>query len=142
MENGFSFRKHIRACVSLKVDYKILGELEIEGSTLSKDLSTSGINILVREGLEGKPLAELKIYLPSVAEAICVNGRMLWQKEVDHAASKRRYFATGMEFTEMRSIDKNELVKCVIGNLKKESEEADAKLIDRIESMNWNSTGS
>ena len=138
---SFNFRKLIRGHLPLNVEYEILGEEQVKGRTLSKNFSSSGINILIPQRLRETTFVHLKIHLPSVPGPISATGKTIYQKEIDYLEwGKKRYFMTGIEFTEISSLDKNKLMDCVISNLRKESEEADTKLINMIENLNLEST--
>ncbi len=139
---SFNFRKLIRGHLPLNVEYEILGEEQVKGRTLSKNFSSSGINILIPQRLRETTLLELRIYLPSLPGPISAKGKIIHQKEIDYLErDKKVYFMTGIEFTQISSLDKNKLMDCVISNLRKESEEADIKLINMIENLNRESTG-
>ncbi|MCK4325365.1 PilZ domain-containing protein [bacterium] len=132
----------IRAYVPLRVDYKILSEPQIKDKTLSKNFCISGINIFVPHQLQMETLIELKVYLPSTSEAILVKGKIVWQDEVNYmGTSKRKYFATGIKFTEIDSIDKTKFTKCILTHLSDKTEKGNKEFVDKIESLNWNSGG-
>jgi c-di-GMP-binding flagellar brake protein YcgR len=132
---SIEFRKFIRSYSNLNVKYKSKEPL-IEGRTLSKNISATGINIFTTEKLKKGTTLELEIELPENHEVIFVKGTVIWQAEVPYSGKgKRSYFSTGIEFTDINSATSEKIGHFVFGSLNKYSQEQNGKIIDELETL-------
>jgi len=130
----FEHRKLIRANIVLKVIYKTMSKPQLEGFAFSKDLSTTGINIIMPDKLKEATELELQIYFLREKEPIIAKGKVVWQAKCSYISNgKKQYYSTGVQFTDMSNeyaVKTSEFVKNI---LKKQSDVQTQKIIDKIE---------
>lgn len=131
------YRKLFRANINLKVNYKILQEPMSEGITFSRNLSSIGINIIIMEKLSEDDVLSLEIYLLPDSKPVAAKGKVVWQRLCTYQTeSKRRYYSTGIHFLAMPPDDAIKTSDFIGEILRKQKEEEDRTIIEKIESLN------
>ncbi len=130
------YRKLFRANVSLQLNYQTIKEPKIEGVTFSRNLSSTGLNVILLDKIkEGEELA-LEIFLPQEAKAVIAKGRIIWQRPCSYQPeSKRRYYSTGIHILEMASGDAIKTSDFISETLRKQKENEDREIVERIEKL-------
>ncbi|MFH1655968.1 MAG: PilZ domain-containing protein [Candidatus Omnitrophota bacterium] len=132
----FEYRKLFRVNIALKVEYKTLREPILGGVAFSKNMSSTGINIVIPYKLERNTQLELQIYIPENEKPITARGIIVWQTECSYVPkSKKKYYSYGIKFSQMQpeeAIAASDFVRDV---LKKQSDTQVKKIIDMIENF-------
>ena len=130
----FEYRKLFRVNVALKVEYRTLKEPILGGVAFSKNMSSTGINIVMPHKLDKNAELDLKIHIPKSKKPVIARGNIIWQSECDYTpSSKKKYYSCGVKFSQMHpqeAIVASDFVREV---LKKQSDEENKKIIDLIE---------
>ena len=132
----FEQRKLIRADTVVKVIYKTIGKSQLEGLTFSRNVSTTGICIIVDKKLSKDTEIELQVYLSHKEPPIIAKGKIVWQVKCLYIpTSKKQYYSVGVLFTDMstdHAIAASDFVKDV---LREQSDVQMQALIEKIESQ-------
>ncbi len=133
------YRKLFRAHVCLKVMYKAVKDLKIEGVSFSRNISSTGISLIILDSLkEGDELA-LEIFIPQETKPVTARGKIVWQRLCTYLPqSKKRYYSTGIHFLDMASEDAIKTSDFIGEVLRKQKEEEDKTIIEKIESITQN----
>jgi c-di-GMP-binding flagellar brake protein YcgR len=102
-------RKFIRLDTSVKIRYKVLMPIDNQNNTNSRDLSTGGVKIEVKEPIKPNTVLWLEIDLPSEADPLQAKGEVVWQEKISNAENSR--YEMGIKFLEMDLNDRNKLNK-------------------------------
>ena len=99
-------RKYMRLEASVKVKYTVIGK---PGTikVFSKNISASGLCLLLDEQLAGDTPLQLEIKIPDLKGSIRAIARVVWQKRFESAgAEPKAHFTTGIEFTGISDFDR------------------------------------
>jgi hypothetical protein len=130
----FEHRKLIRANIILKVLYKTLGEPKLSGFAFSKNLSATGISIIMPDKFSKDTELELEVYLPGKKQPIAAKAKVVWQAECAlFPNAKKKYYSTGMQFLDMSTQDATEASDFIKNVLNKQSTTQTKRIIDRID---------
>lgn len=132
----FEYRKLFRVNIVLKVEYKTLKEPILSGVAFSKNMSSTGMNIVMSHKLDRNAELELVIYISGAKKPITAIGTIVWQSQCSYVPkSKKKYYSSGIRFSQMQpeqAIITSDFVRDV---LKKQSDEEVRKIIDSIENQ-------
>ncbi|MFC1594018.1 PilZ domain-containing protein [Candidatus Omnitrophota bacterium] len=132
----FEYRRLLRANTVIKVEYKTIKTPTLTGVALSKNLSSTGINIVMPHTLERGERIELTIFIPEQETPISARGKVMWQAECEYIpSSKKHYYSTGIQFNYMSSQDAITTSDFVRVVLQEESQERVKKIIQLLESL-------
>lgn len=132
----FEYRKLFRANIILKVEYKSLKEPKINGIAFSKNISPTGMNIIMADNLEKNSELELQIYIKEGKKPIYARGKIIWQHECSKVwSSKKKYYAYGIQCDYMSSQDAISTSDFVRDIVKEQSESQIREIIFRIEKI-------
>jgi len=132
----FEHRKFYRAEVILKVGYKTTREPLVQGIAFSKNISCTGVNIIMADELEKNTELELKIYVSAAGAPITARGRLLWQILCPSApGDKRAYYSSGLQIYDMSSEDMIKASDFVTDITVKISSEQNRKIIEKLETF-------
>jgi c-di-GMP-binding flagellar brake protein YcgR len=130
----FEYRKLFRVNIVLKVEYKTLKVPILSGVAFSKNMSSTGMNIVMSHKLERNAELALQIYIPDSNKPITATGIIVWQSECSYTPkSRKKYYSCGIKFSQMQpeqAIITSDFVRDV---LRQQSEEEIKKIIDMIE---------
>jgi len=130
----FEYRKLFRVNIALKVEYRTLKEPLLGGIAFSKNMSSTGINIVMPHKLDRNADLELKIHIPESSKPIIARGNIVWIAECSYdSKSEKKYYSCGIKFNQMaprEAIVASDFVRDV---LKKQSEQQINKIIELIE---------
>lgn len=132
----FEYRKLLRADILLKVLYKTKNWPLLEGVAYSKNVGTIGVNIIMGDKLDKNTQLELQIFLPGDDRPVVVKGKLVWQYKCAYVPeSKRQYYASGVQFTDMAPDDAIKASDFVRNLLKNRSDAEVKKIIVMIENI-------
>ena len=130
----FEFRKLLRANTVVKVTYKRVGGVSGEGLAYSKNVSSTGINIIMPDKVEKGEKLELHIFTPQSEDPVLATAKIIWQAECPYVPqSRKKYYSTGMQFDYMSSDDAIKTSDFVRVILKQQSAERIRKIIEMLE---------
>lgn len=130
------YRKLLRADILLKVLYKTKNWPLLEGVAYSKNVGTIGVNIIMGDKLDKNTQLELQIFLPGDERPVVANGKLVWQYKCAYVPeSKRQYYASGVQFTDMAPDDAIKASDFIRNLLKNRSDSEVRKIIDMIEKV-------
>jgi c-di-GMP-binding flagellar brake protein YcgR len=131
----FEFRKLFRTDIILKIEYKTLKKPLLGGIAFSKNISSTGINIVMAQEFTKGTELEITIYL-SENETVVAKGTIVWQSACAYIPpSKIEYNSTGIQFSYMSNEDAIRTSDFVREILKKHSEQENQEIIQRIENL-------
>ncbi|MBI1952883.1 MAG: PilZ domain-containing protein [Candidatus Omnitrophica bacterium] len=100
----FWLKSERRIAPRFRVDWPIQYE-RVEGDSqlaATRDVSQTGIGLIVRERLEAGSLLRLALTLPDEARPISLTGRVMWARPIPEAlqpsGSSQRFFFVGIHF--------------------------------------------
>ncbi|NQT32732.1 MAG: PilZ domain-containing protein [Candidatus Omnitrophica bacterium] len=132
----FEYRKLFRADAIVKVDYKTTQEPILSGVAFTKNLSQTGICVVMPDKLVANRKLELKIYVSENKEFVGAEGIVLWQKPCLFVPeSGKAYYLTGMQIVDMSPEDAIRESDFVRGFLVKKSEEQNKEIITKLEEL-------
>ncbi len=102
-------RKFVRLDTSVKIRYKILMSNDNQNNTNTRDLSTGGVKIEVKEPIKANTVLWLEIDLPTEADPLQAKGEVVWQEKI--STSENISYEMGIKFLEMDLNDRNRLNK-------------------------------
>ena len=110
--NGKERRQAFRINTSLAVKYSVEKKLHIKINGLIKDVSSSGMRLLINEKLSNETLLLLEFDLPELKNTIGAEGKVIWADGNFTERDKigRRIFQTGIQFVNIKPNDKSKLV--------------------------------
>ncbi|MFH1520005.1 MAG: PilZ domain-containing protein [Candidatus Omnitrophota bacterium] len=131
----FEYRKLFRASINLKVKYKSIKDPSIEGVAFSRNISPTGINIVMPDKFERSEELNLQVYL-SDKKPINAKGKIVWISECSFVPkSKKKYYSCGIQCTFMSSEDAISTSDFVRDVLKKTGNEQIRKIIEKLEEI-------
>lgn len=130
----FEYRKLFRANISLKVEYKSLKEPPVTGAAISRNISPTGINIIMPDKLERGEELELYVFIYEKRKPVYARGKVIWVSECSYVPkSKKKYYSCGIQCTYMTAQDAISTSDFVREILKKEGDEQVTNIIERLE---------
>lgn len=113
--NGRERRKTIRINASLVVKYTVKKNLNRKFNGQMKDISRSGMKLMINEKLAKGTLLLLEFELPYIEKTIAAEGKVIWATGEfgERDEMERRVFHTGIQFTNIKSDDENTLVNYI-----------------------------
>ncbi|MDD5131115.1 MAG: PilZ domain-containing protein [bacterium] len=102
-------RKFVRLDTTVRIRYKVLIPTEDHNDTNSRDLSSGGVKIEVKEPIKPSTVLWLEINLPSETDPLEAKGEVIWQEKI--AATENNRYEMGIKFLEMDLNDRNRLSK-------------------------------
>ncbi|MFC1703260.1 PilZ domain-containing protein [Candidatus Omnitrophota bacterium] len=130
----FEFRRLLRANAVLKVSYKVSKALVVEGIAYSKNISSTGINIIMPHALEKGDRIEMHIHVFEKERPVLAKGKIVWQSSCAYVpTSKKKYYSTGIQFSYMSSEDAIKTSDFVRDVLQKQSQERIKQIIETLE---------
>lgn len=111
-----------RVSLDVEVDYKIISSpKEISDPMIhSKDISESGIRIVVLEKMNPDTILNLKFSLPGSQELILVTGKVAWIEEfMVGTLSSSKAYEVGVEFSSISKEDREKINQFVSLKLQK-----------------------
>ena len=110
-------RKYVRLDTRLKINYRVLENPPPPINTEILDIGGGGIRLLLAEPLKVKAVLDLEVYLPNETKPIHCQGRVVWIEEfsiLQRAKEEKKTFEAGVEFTDVRLEDRDQIIKYVI----------------------------
>ena len=118
-DSGQERRQKVRIDTEVDVFYEVTsGRSAHKRTSMSRNISLSGINLTLNEKLLPGTDLNLQLDLPQGAKPIFVQGKIVWVKEISERLTghkrEERFFATGIKFTQMAPRDES-LLRGFIG---------------------------
>lgn len=111
-------RKFMRVDASVKIGYRNLGSESIGERSATRNLSASGVEILMEEKFPLGVLIELEIKLPEQEEALFVIGRVVRQDLISNTANGTDVYNTGIEFVRINVANRRRLIRYVYNTVR------------------------
>ena len=102
-------RKFVRLDTTVKIRYKVLQPTNSNNDSNSRDISTGGVKIEVKEPIKPNTVLWLEINLPSEAGPLQAKGEVIWQEKI--SAAENSGYEMGIKFLEMDVNDRSRLSK-------------------------------
>lgn len=135
----FEFRKLFRADAVIRVEYKTTSGPICKGISFSKNLSQTGINIIIPDKLDKDMELKMKIYISSSDDPVQAKGKVVWQSPCKYVPkSGRKYYTTGVQIIDMSSEDAIRESDFVRNFLASRSEEQNKEIVEKIEKLKEN----
>ena len=132
----FEYRKLFRANIILRVDYHSLSDPEITGTAFSKNISPTGLNIVMPDKLKEGSELELKIHIVEGKEPIYAKGKIIWIQECPPVfKTEKKYYSCGIQCNYMSSEDAISTSDFVRDIVKEQSESQIKEIISRVEKI-------
>ncbi|MBM3248894.1 MAG: PilZ domain-containing protein [Candidatus Omnitrophica bacterium] len=132
----FEYRKLFRANIILRVDYHSLSDPKITGTAFSKNISPTGLNIVMADKLEKNSEVELEIHIEEGKKPIYAKGKIIWQQECPKVSqSKVKYYSCGIQCDYMSSDDAISTSDFVRDIVREQSEGQIREIISKIEKI-------
>ena len=132
----FEFRKLFRADAVVRVDYKTTSGPLCAGVSFSKNLSQTGINIIIPEKMDKDLELKMKIYIENSGNPVEAKGKIVWQSPCKYVPkSGKKYYTTGVQIIDMSSEDAIRESDFVRNFLVNRSEEQNKDIVERIEHL-------
>ena len=111
-DSGKERRQQVRIDTEVDVSYEIVsGTSTHKRTSISRNISLSGINLALNEKLLPGTDLNLQLDLPQGVKPIFVQGKIVWVKEISERLTRQkkeeRFFATGIQFTQMSPRDES-----------------------------------
>ncbi len=119
-------RRYIRLDASLVVRYKILHGKLSEDQTLSKNISSGGICVPLKERIPTGVHLDMEINLPTEKQPIKLIGEVVWQKEIPN---ERGGLDTGIRYVKINILDRQKITNYILTRLKIKYGEDKQKLL-------------
>lgn len=133
----FEYRKLFRANIILKVEYYSLSDSKIKGTAFSKNISPTGLNIVMVDKLAKNSELELKIHIVDGKKPIYAKGKVIWQQECPPVLkTEKKYYSCGIQCNYMSSQDAISTSDFVRNIVKEQSKSQIKEIISRIEKIN------
>ncbi|MCM8773708.1 MAG: PilZ domain-containing protein [Candidatus Omnitrophica bacterium] len=113
-------RKSARLITSGDVEYSVIGKLDIKELANTKNISAGGVCITVNERIEKGTILFLKINLPEKDTPIEAKGKVMWCAEFISSALIEPRYDLGIEFVEIKEVDRQAIFQYVFDHLRKE----------------------
>lgn len=102
-------RQSIRINTEIDVLYEVIsGNTPKRQTSLSRNISTGGINLVLNEKLLPGTTLRLQLNLPQKSRPIFTEGKIVWVREISErftGQEKKRSFATGIKFIQVNPKD-------------------------------------
>ncbi|MCM8756761.1 MAG: PilZ domain-containing protein [Candidatus Omnitrophica bacterium] len=98
----------------------MIGKLDIKELANTKNISGGGVCITVNEKIEKGTILFLKINLPEKDNSIEAKGKVMWCAEFISSALKEPRYDLGIEFVDIKEVDRQKVFQYVFGHLRKE----------------------
>lgn len=132
----FEYRKLFRANIILRVDYHSLNDPKIKGIGFSKNISPTGLNIVMADKVEKDSELELKIHIVEGKKPIYAKGKVVWMQECPPVfKTEQQYYSCGIQCNYMSSEDAISTSDFVRDIVKEQSETQIRDIISRIEKI-------
>lgn len=132
----FEHRKLYRADIILKVDYKTVKAPLVKGTAFTKNISSTGLNVIMPHGLSEGTKIDFKIYIKGDSKAVSGEGEILWSEKCSFKPdSNREYYSAGVLIDDMSSEDailESDFVREI---LVRKSMEETIEIIKKLESL-------
>ncbi|MFQ5681247.1 MAG: PilZ domain-containing protein [Candidatus Omnitrophota bacterium] len=109
-------RRFIRADTRFNVEYFLGGKSSSSQASGARNISQGGVCLMFNERIDKDTEIGLKFYLPEFRSPVSCRGRVIWQNEVTE--NNRKFYQTGIEFTEIEEADKEKISKYIYVLLK------------------------
>ncbi len=106
-------RRFARLNVNVNVDYEVLPRHKQQKHVSSKNISTGGICVILKEPLEPETIIGLDIGLPEEAGKVTATGRIVWIQEFSIGEEAHKRYEAGVEFTDISDEDRQKVEQCV-----------------------------
>lgn len=132
----FEFRKLFRADAVVRVDYKTTSGPLCSGVSFSKNLSQTGINIIIPDRIDKDTELKMEIHIANSGKPVQAKGKIVWQSPCKYVPkSGKKYYTTGVQIIDMSSEDAIRESDFVRNFLVKRSEEQNKEIVERIEHL-------
>ncbi len=102
-------RRFIRFEIAVKVTYCVQGEVRVEKTGITKDLSAGGMQLFTEEKIQTGSKLDLELFIPEALNPAHLSGIVLWSSEVGDA--QKQSYSAGIEFGEIEEDNKNTFLK-------------------------------
>ena len=131
----FEYRKLFRADVVVTVEYKTLQEPILSGVACTKNLSQTGLSLIMPDKLAKDRKIELEIHIGG-DNPIHVEAIILWQNPCNVTSKKGlTYYLTGLQIIDMAPDDAIRESDFVRDFLVEKSEELNIEIIKKLEEL-------
>ena len=127
------YRKLFRADITVDIRWRFKSSSSDEYFGLSKNLSATGIQMIIDKEIERETLIQLNIYLSSGAKPIQFTGSVVWQVECDYAPKGKTYYSTRVKFLQASSKDIILISDFITSILKKQTANREKEIIENLE---------
>lgn len=114
-------RRSERVNAELDVKYSLLKSAPPKLNANSRNISESGIAVVLYETLPKNSMLDIEIYIPETRASVRTKGRVVWCEErngPEHLDKDgRRTFTAGIEFAETDGKNKERLISYIKGRL-------------------------
>jgi c-di-GMP-binding flagellar brake protein YcgR len=130
------YRKLFRANICLKVKYKTLKVPKVEGIAFTRNLSSTGVNVILAQKLKEGDELGLEIFLGQEVNLVVAKGTIIWQRLCTYQPkSQKRYYSAGIHFSEMSPDDAIKASDFITDTLRKQKEDEDRIIIEKMEGL-------
>jgi len=106
-------RKFPRLNASVAVEYSIIEKYPLKETTVTKNISSGGICLIVYEEIEVNTTLSLKINLADDNDFIETKGKVVWSSEFSLGPDKKQRWDIGIEFLEASEDDQKRVSKYI-----------------------------
>ncbi len=130
------YRKLFRANVCLRIHYSVLKPPHKKGITFSRNISSTGINVIILDSLSESDELNLEIFFPNDPKPVVAKGKVIWQRACSYQPkSPKKYYSTGIHFMEMAAEDAIKTSDFIGDVLRIQKESEDKSIIEKIEGL-------
>ena len=108
-------RKFVRLEAPIQVKYRISAKSNTQNKSLGKDISVSGVRMLVGEKMIPGTQLDLEINIPEYDKIIFATGEIVWQEET--LIKQEVTHETGLKFVKIASEDQDKIGKYIYKQL-------------------------
>ena len=107
--DGQERRQATRVGTNFTVKYTLSKKQNVILKAQTKDLSSSGMRLLINEKLDKGTLLSLEFDIPDTPVVVKAEGRVVWESGdfADRDEEGKRVFQAGVQFTQMSENDRN-----------------------------------
>jgi len=127
------YRKLFRADITVEVRWKFKSSPDKEYFGLSKNLSATGMQMIIDRKTEKDALVQMDIHIPGETKSIQFTGSVVWQVECDYAPKGKVYYSTRVKFLQASSKDIILISDFITNILKKQTSEREKEIIDNLD---------
>ena len=128
------YRKLFRADIVVEVKYNLKSSPLIQHIGFSKNLSATGLQMVVDQKIDKEALLELELFVPGNKASLHFTGNIVWQVECEYIPkSGTNYYSTRVRFLKASSKDVISLSDFITVVLKNKAIETEKKIIEEIE---------